>query len=327
MSNLYTKNGDNGFANTITRRMIPKNSPIFSLLGTLDELNAALGVARSKMPPEPGEIVRSIQQDVISFSTELAGGERFATKEKVSAMEKSIDLIMESVPEITAFITPGDSPAGAALDLARTIARRAERELVASKLTGGVTREAMMWGNRLSDLLYALARMMDAKAAGIPAAVPVSAAPQAVASVPAPAGEEFLDLALWLCRQVLNKAKEWNLPVVTAVCDAGANPVVLLRADGAYIASVDIAQNKAFTSCSLKMSTEQLGTLSQPNGPLYGIQNTNGGRIVIFGGGIPLFENGRLLGGFGVSGGSAEQDTSLAHYAQEQFERRNEMKS
>ena len=317
---IYTKNGDTGFASTMTRRMIPKNSPIFSLLGTLDELNSALGVARNKMPADTGEIVRSIQQDIISFCAELAGGERFATKEKVSGMEKSIDLIMESVPQITAFVTPGNSAAGAALDLARTVARRAERELVTSKQTGGITREAMMWGNRLSDLIYALARLMDTKLAGQTERLESLEKLPSQPKESTPSGGSFMETGLWLCRQVLNKAKEMNLPVVTAACDAGGNPAVLLRVDGAYIASVDIAQNKAFTSVSVQMSTEQLATLCQPNGPLYGIQNTNGGRIVIFGGGIPLYENGRLIGGFGVSGGSAEQDTSLAHYAKDIFD-------
>lgn len=316
---IYTKNGDTGFASTITRRMIPKNSPIFALLGALDELNSALGVARNKMPAETGEIVRSLQQDIIAFCSELAGGEKFATKEKVSSMEKSIDLIMESVPKITDFITPGNSAAGAALDLARSVARRAERELVTSKQTGGITREAMMWGNRLSDLIYALARLMDAEASGAPRP---AQAPGRAPAAPAPAGTGFMEKALWLCGQVLQKAKESNLPVVAAACDAGGNAAVLLRADGAYLASVDIAQNKAFTSVSLQMSTEQLSGLCQPNGPLYGVQQTNGGRIVIFGGGIPLYESGVLVGGFGVSGGSAEQDTALAHYAKEQFEER-----
>jgi ATP:cob(I)alamin adenosyltransferase len=321
---IYTKNGDTGFASTINRKMIPKNSPIFSLLGTFDELNSALGVARSKMPADSGEIVRSIQQDIISYSTELAGGEKFATKDKVAGMEKSIDMIMESVSQITAFITPGNSAAGAALDMARSVARRAERELFTSKQTGGISREAMMWANRLSDLIYALARLMDAKTSGNTAPLEVqkanfiSAAPISSVQI----GASFMETGLWLCRQVLTKAQEMRLAVVTAACDAGGNPVALLRADGAYIASVDIAQNKAFTSVSVQMSTEQLGTLTQPNGPLYGIQNTNGGRIVIFGGGIPLYENSKLIGGFGVSGGSAEQDTSLAHYAKEIFENR-----
>lgn len=318
---IYTKNGDTGFASTMTRRMIPKNSPIFSVLGTLDELNSALGVARNKMPADTGEIVRSIQQDIIAFCTELAGGERFATKEKIESMEKSIDMIMESVPQITAFITPGNSTAGAALDLARTVARRAERELMTSKQTGGITREAMMWGNRLSDLIYALARLMDAKCDG-QSAQPVNSKPGFQPAETSQPGAGFMETGLWLCRQVLMKARELGVPVVTAACDAGGNPVALLRDDGAYIASVDIAQNKAYTSVSVQMSTEKLGTLCQPNGPLYGIQHTNGGRIVIFGGGIPLYENNRLIGGFGVSGGSAEQDTSLAHFANDIFENR-----
>lgn len=311
---IYTKNGDSGLASTMTRKMIPKNSPIFSLLGTLDELNCALGVARNKMPADTGEIVRSIQQDIILFCTELAGGERFITKDKITGMEKSIDLIMETAPPITAFVIPGGSDAGAGLDLARTVARRAERELITSKQTGGVSREAMMWINRLSDLIYALARLMDSKVAQKPIQT-------AFSQGNAPHGS-FMEVGLWLCQKVLEKASQRQIPVVTAACDAGGNPVALLRADGAYIASVEIAQDKAFTSVSLQMTTEQLGTLCQPNGPLYGIQNTNGGRIVIFGGGIPLYEDGRLIGGFGVSGGSAEQDTALAQDAKEIFENR-----
>ena len=65
------------------------------------------------------------------------------------------------------------------------------------------------------------------------------------------------------------------------------------------------------------MSTIQLKGLSQPGGPLYGIQNTNQGRIVIFGGGEPLVHNGRVLGGLGVSGGTEEQDTALAEYGKQ----------
>lgn len=76
--------------------------------------------------------------------------------------------------------------------------------------------------------------------------------------------------------------------MVAAVCDAGGNAVALQRDDDAYIASVDVASNKAFTAVSLKMTTEQVGRLAQPGAPLYGVQHTNQGRIVIFGGGRPL---------------------------------------
>lgn len=87
--------------------------------------------------------------------------------------------------------------------------------------------------------------------------------------------------------------------------------------DGAYIASYDIAVNKTYTSAGLKMSTAKLGELSQPGQPLYGIQFTNEGKIVIFGGGEPLESEGNIIGALGVSGGSAEEDTFLAAYGRE----------
>ena len=89
--------------------------------------------------------------------------------------------------------------------------------------------------------------------------------------------------------------------------------------DGAYIASFDIAVNKTFTSASLKMSTEALSHLSQPGQSLYGIQYTNNGKIVIFGGGEPLEADGQIIGALGVSGGSAEEDTAIAAYGKEVF--------
>ena len=89
--------------------------------------------------------------------------------------------------------------------------------------------------------------------------------------------------------------------------------------DDAYIASFDIAVNKSFTSASLKMSTEALSHLSQPGQSLYGIQHTNQGRIVIFGGGEPLEVDGKILGALGVSGGSAKQDTEIAAYGRKIF--------
>ena len=89
--------------------------------------------------------------------------------------------------------------------------------------------------------------------------------------------------------------------------------------DDAYVASYDVAVNKAFTSAGFKMSTEVLGQLAQPGQPLYGIQHTNEGKIVVFGGGEPLEIEGKIIGALGVSGGSAEQDILLATYGKEVF--------
>ena len=90
-----------------------------------------------------------------------------------------------------------------------------------------------------------------------------------------------LTLAKALIERIEKKAGEMQLSVVIAVSDASGRPVAVHCMDDAYIASYDIAVNKAFTSAGLKMSTEKLRDLSQPGGPLYGIQHTNEGKIVI----------------------------------------------
>ena len=128
-----------------------------------------------------------------------------------------------------------------------------------------------------------------------------------------------LDFAEALMKRVEVEAVKMGMKVVTAVSDAHANPVAVRCMDGAYIGSYDVALNKTYTAVAFKMSTEELGTLSQPGGPLYGIQFTNQGRIVIFGGGVVLRMGDSIIGAFGVSGGSAEQDTYLAHFAEDTF--------
>jgi uncharacterized protein GlcG (DUF336 family) len=108
------------------------------------------------------------------------------------------------------------------------------------------------------------------------------------------------------------KASEIGVPMVIAVVDRGRNLVALERMDGALLVSIDIAANKAYTAVSLKMATHQLAELAQPQRPLFGIHNADGGRIVIFGGGLPLWNGNDLIGGIGVSGGSVEQDITCA---------------
>ncbi len=314
---LYTRAGDTGRASTLTRQNIPKDSPVFAVLGTLDELTSAIGTAKLQAP-QLKAVLEQIQQELLAVCGELAGGKKFAAPEQVERLEKAIDAATEQTPAFSGFVLPGATPGGAALDVARTVARRAERCAVHASQTGGITRDMLAWLNRLSDLLYALARLCDHQADTPAAAEPAAAPGHASAPI---AAEGFCDEALELCRAVRRYAAAQGVRVVTAVCDAGGNPLVLLRADDAFIASVDIAANKAYTAVSLKMSTEELGRLAQPGGSLYGIQHTNGGRIVIFGGGVPLMRHGQIVGGFGVSGGTAAQDTAFGQYAKDYFEK------
>lgn len=130
-----------------------------------------------------------------------------------------------------------------------------------------------------------------------------------------------LDMAEKLSAAVLEEAKRVGVRAVVCVSDAAGHPRLVKSMDDAYIASYDVAVNKAFTVVALKMSTMELKPLAQPGASLYGIQFTNGGRIVIFGGGDPLKNlDGVIVGGLGVSGGSEEQDTSLSAYGKWYFE-------
>ncbi|MBQ2897102.1 MAG: heme-binding protein [Clostridia bacterium] len=132
--------------------------------------------------------------------------------------------------------------------------------------------------------------------------------------------EMTLQKAKKLALLVEQEAERIGVKAVVAVSNSAARPVLVECMDDSYIASYDVAFNKAYTVVALKMSTSKLKGLSQPNEPLYGIQFTNQGQIVIFGGGEPLYVGGKIVGGLGVSGGSEEQDTYLAEFGAKAWE-------
>ena len=108
------------------------------------------------------------------------------------------------------------------------------------------------------------------------------------------------------------KATEIGVPMNIAVVDEGGNLVAFARMDDAWLGSIDIAQNKAYTARAFDMPTKDLAPLAQPGGPLYGIEASNRGRLIVFAGGIPLIAEGRVVGAIGVSGGAVEQDQEVA---------------
>lgn len=108
------------------------------------------------------------------------------------------------------------------------------------------------------------------------------------------------------------KAREIGQPQNVAVLDDGRNLKAFSRMDGAWLGSIDIAMNKAFTAVSFEMETGNLAQQAQPGQPLFGIHTTNDGRVVVFAGGIPLERDGEVVGAVGVSGGTVEQDQQVA---------------
>ncbi len=108
------------------------------------------------------------------------------------------------------------------------------------------------------------------------------------------------------------KAIEIGQPMNIAVVDEGGNLVSHVRMDGAWIGSINISINKAFTARAFDISTKELAKFSQPGGEFFGIHESNHGRIMVFAGGIPLKRDGKVLGGVGVSGGMGAQDQAVA---------------
>ena len=109
------------------------------------------------------------------------------------------------------------------------------------------------------------------------------------------------------------EAQRIGQPMNVAVVDAGRELKAFSRMDDAWLGSVDIAINKAYTAASFRMSTQDLAQMAQPNGgSLYGIHVTNDSRVVIFAGGIPLHRGDEFIGAIGVSGGTVDQDQQVA---------------
>jgi len=115
------------------------------------------------------------------------------------------------------------------------------------------------------------------------------------------------------------KATEIGQPMNIAVVDEGGNLIAFERMEGAWLGSIDIAMNKAFTSRAFDIATRDLSELSQPGKDFFGIHVSNHGRIMIFAGGVPLKEGGKVVGAVGVSGGSGKQDQSVAEAGAEAF--------
>ncbi|QCS43334.1 heme-binding protein [Natrinema versiforme] len=129
-----------------------------------------------------------------------------------------------------------------------------------------------------------------------------------------------LDTAKEVIDAAERRANEIDNPMVITVANSEGNLVAQHRMDGAWLASVDISRNKAYTAAALDMPTHELEEPTKPGESLYGLQNTNQGRMVIFGGGYPLERDGDIVGAIGVSGGAVEQDMDVAEAGVDKFD-------
>jgi cob(I)alamin adenosyltransferase len=176
---IYTRTGDDGTTGLFGGARVRKDDPRVEAYGTVDELNACLGVVRAAgLPPELDALLGRLQEDLFVLGAELAcvpGKEekmkmRLLDASDALRLEQAIDAAEEGLPPLRSFVLPGGTPAAAALHVARTVARRAERRTLEAAAQGPVRSELIVYLNRLSDLLFTLARRANhlASVADIP---------------------------------------------------------------------------------------------------------------------------------------------------------------
>ncbi len=134
-------------------------------------------------------------------------------------------------------------------------------------------------------------------------------------------GTITLETAKELMAEVEAYAAKMDKACVVAVCDAHGNPIAVHVMEDAFLVSYEVATQKAYTAVAVKMPTSEVHELVQPGGTFYGLEAMAGGRIIGFGGGVPLKIDGKVVGGLGVSGGTGEEDSAIAEYGVRVFEK------
>jgi|SRR5580658_673022 cob(I)alamin adenosyltransferase len=163
LSKIYTRTGDDGTTGLGDGTRVPKDNARVEAYGTVDELNSAIGVllAVPGLPDAVSACLRDIQHELFDMGGELCiPGHRAISAQQVTHLEHLLDGFNDTLPPLKEFILPGGGPAAAACHLARTIARRAERRVCTLTRAEPVSRDVTQYLNRLSDLLFVLARVL-----------------------------------------------------------------------------------------------------------------------------------------------------------------------
>ncbi|MDW6005175.1 cob(I)yrinic acid a,c-diamide adenosyltransferase [Vibrio mangrovi] len=346
---IYTKTGDKGTTALVSGVRVAKTDIQVEAYGTIDELNTHISVAQKQATvPETIALLESIQYQLFFMGAELASpdvsihadNQQQVTDSDIKALENAIDHAMARVPELHSFVLPGSSGAGSQLHLARAVARRAERRILTLNETKPVRGELMRYLNRLSDALYALARREDHEQQLQSVIAQVTTRYQAALlskedilsgeklaenrqskttpqeSTPKPqTSADATQAALKLLTLAVTEAQRIGIPIVFALVDKHGNAILSYRMPNALLVSHELAPKKAYTAVALKMATHELHALVQPGQDLYQLEASCAGEIVSFGGGFPIWIDGELAGGIGISGGTVEQDMQIAQAA------------
>lgn len=172
---IYTRTGDGGETSLLGGKRVSKNDPRVVAYGDVDELNAAIGVAAAQQPQDfESTLLTAIQRDLLSIGSILAtlvqerakrGSDKVSLNQpRVDEVESAIDQVNSQLPPLRAFVLPGGTAKSALLHQARTVCRRAERSVVTLREEEDVPQLILVYLNRLSDLLFVLARLANYRA-------------------------------------------------------------------------------------------------------------------------------------------------------------------
>ena len=332
MPNIYTRTGDKGTTGLYGGSRVDKDSLNVDVYGTIDEAISVLGFAYSQVETtEIKEYISHIQKRMFQAGAEFASDQRGMEmmKDKISDadikyLEDIIDRETELNGPMREFVIPGVNPSSAALHVARTVVRRAERRITTMAREVPVRDELRKYINRLSDACFAMARIEETMAQEAEIAEIKEQVKKIVEESFGRKGEFSMDIMSLdnlkkMAGYVEEKANEIGVPMVFTVVDEGGNLVYFQRMPGSLLISIKVSQDKAYTAVSLKCPTAALADVTKPGDSLWSLHNSGDGRIICFGGGYPIEVDGKVIGAIGVSGGTAEEDMSVATYALEKM--------
>lgn len=346
---MFTGSGDRGMTSLKRDRNVSKADDRIQAIGEIEDLITHIGMIKLhaddlSLKADLEKIQRNLLICIEGINDPYHKDYKIS-EEEVKILSEKTENLKTSYPMTAYEPLPGGCEASLRIDMARSVARRAERWLTSSDKKYGGQPARKQYMNLLGSYLYALARYtdyVDSKKPAQPATPvvqPVSPAPAKPVNEKVPVMEltkeivvqevlkriqtmdrVTLDIAKKLIEKIEGYATSVGKKAVVAVCGPDGNPVAVHVMDGAFLVSFDVAVKKAYTAVSVKMSTMELGKLVQPGQTFAGLEQIESDKLVFFGGGVPLFVGDNLVGGLGISGGTGEEDDDIAQYALSVFE-------
>ena len=326
MINEKVGKGDDGKSTLSSELKISKSDPRFAFLGALDELSAAIYAYKSALG---GDLTLETDK-ILETLKRISDGVYSPRNASFSVAEKDVSYLEERINQVGKSDYAPKTEVACKANIARAIARRAEREAVRTNERFAVSKDTIKYLNRLSDYLRSLTIRLDGENnnAANAAMVNTETSDKSGGKTPDPTEESgivaevvkrimeqrvlSLETAKKIIEKVEEESKNRGKKAVICVCNEQGNPIAVHVMDGAFLISFDVAVKKAYTAVALKMPTLKLNELVKSGQTFYGLQNLD--KVMTIGGGVPLYRNGILVGGLGVSGGTGEEDDSLARF-------------